>query len=617
MPLNFAGQKLRKFKSPLRGRRTNGYSPLPTTASALRLSIARISLSYSSGCTPAPSIPATESAWPSAARSSSRMAEEYGSHRRRLVVRLSNSLYPGSRTGCPGNGKAMKSTTEILLVDDNPADLDLTAEMLSRGEFTGRVRTVTDGAEAIAFLHGQGKYAGAQMPDLIVLDLNLPKKDGRAVLADVKNDPALRKTPVVVNEELALKAVHQGVQDYLVKGNFDSKQLARAMRYAVERQALITSLDMSRRQQLQFKDQFLSHVSHELRTPLTCIHQFTTIMLDGISGELSGEQREHLETILRSANQLRSMIGDLLEATRAESGKISIEPRCLVAADVIQQAASMGILVSTAASSPIRFSWAEAFIMVYADPDRALQALLNLIENAIKFTPFEGSVMVKACLVEADHDFVYISVADTGRGITPEARNLIFERLYQDPNSIDDSRKGLGLGLYITRELIRLHGGRIWVESQLGHGTVFSFTLPLFSMAKLLKPVIAVEGRLRDSISLITVELSPLLASSAGNWDRDRHQCLQLLRSCVLPDKDTVLPPFENSNGGELFLVVASTDEHGAKILEKRIHEQLEHSQELKTGCVFQVATTELDLPSQESGESIEQNVQKVDGVIT
>src|SRR5947209_17283412 len=147
--------------------------------------------------------------------------------------------------------------------------------------------------------------------------------------------------------------------------------------------------------------------------------------------------------------------------------------------------------------------------MINADPDLAPQALLNLIENAIKFTPTEGSVMVKACLVEADHDFVYLSVADTGRGITPAARTLIFERLYQDPNSIDDSRQGLGLGLYITRELIRLHGGRIWVESQLGHGTVFSFTFPLFSMAKLLKPVIAVEGKLRASISLITVRLYP------------------------------------------------------------------------------------------------------------
>src|SRR5437763_12700727 len=103
---------------------------------------------------------------------------------------------PGSTTRFTENGKAMKSTTEILLVDDNPADLDLTAEMLSRGEFCGQVRTVNDGAEAIAFVHRQGKYAGAQRPDLILLDLNLPKKDGLALLAHVKNDPALRKTPV-------------------------------------------------------------------------------------------------------------------------------------------------------------------------------------------------------------------------------------------------------------------------------------------------------------------------------------------------------------------------------------------------------------------------------------
>jgi signal transduction histidine kinase len=501
----------------------------------------------------------------------------------------------------------------VLLIEDNPGDADLVRLRLVESRSDVDVRCVDRLSAGLSRL-------SEEQPAVVLLDLNLPDSHGADTFRKVLSKAP--GVPVVVlsgqdDEELALKAVHQGVQDYLVKGNFDSKQLSRALRYAMERQALITSLDMSRRQQLQFKDQFLSHVSHELRTPLTSIYQFTTILLDGLAGDLNAEQREHLETMLRSAKQLRGMIGDLLEATRAESGKISIEPRCLVATDVIQHAVSM-----MKASAQEKRIGLEAAVdtripMVYADPDRALQALLNLIENAIKFTPSEGSVMVKACLVEADHDFVYVSVADTGRGITPEARNLIFERLYQDPNSIDDSRKGLGLGLYITRELIRLHGGRIWVESQLGHGTVFSFTLPLFSMAKLLKPVIAMEGRLRDSISLITVELSPQLASSAGNWERDRRQCLQLLRSCVLPDKDTVLPPFENTSGGELFLVVASTNEHGAKILEKRIREQLEHSQELKTGCVFQVATTELQLPSQESGESIEQLVQKIADVIT
>src|SRR5439155_9995096 len=128
MPLNFAGQKRRKFQAPLRGRRTNGCSPLLTTASALRVSIARTSSSYLSGCTPAPNIRATESAWPSAARSSSRMAEEYGSHRRRVVVRLSNSL--SRQHQASGKGKAMKTSTDILLADDNPAEIDLPTEML-------------------------------------------------------------------------------------------------------------------------------------------------------------------------------------------------------------------------------------------------------------------------------------------------------------------------------------------------------------------------------------------------------------------------------------------------------------------------------------------------------
>ena len=101
------------------------------------------------------------------------------------------------------------------------------------------------------------------------------------------------------------------------------------MRYAVERQALLRSLDMSRKQQLEFKNQFLSHVSHELRTPLTCIHQYVTILLDGLAGDISGEQRDHLGTILKSVNQLGAMVHDLLEATRAETGKIQLTLHCV------------------------------------------------------------------------------------------------------------------------------------------------------------------------------------------------------------------------------------------------------------------------------------------------
>src|SRR5258708_9090028 len=123
--------------------------------------------------------------------------------------------------------------------------------------------------------------------------------------------------------------MNQGVQDYLVKGDVSGKILERAMHYAVERQALLRSLELSRKQQLEFKNRFLSHVSHELRTPLSCIHQFVTLIADGLAGPVSPEQHDHLGIILKSVNQVHAMIRELLEAPRAEAGKIRVETRCV------------------------------------------------------------------------------------------------------------------------------------------------------------------------------------------------------------------------------------------------------------------------------------------------
>src|SRR5581483_7317696 len=150
-------------------------------------------------------------------------------------------------------------------------------------------------------------------------------------------------------------------------------------------------------------------------------------------------------------------------------------------------------------------------------------------------------------------DFVYVSVVDTGRGIAPEARPLVFERLYQDPRSIDDSRKGLGLGLYIVQELVKLNGGRIWVESQLGHGSTFAFTLPLFSLVKILSPIITDQGHLRKSIYLLLVEQESLSGTQFGNWKELRRECIEILQSCICPDKDMVLPVLGNSTRGETY----------------------------------------------------------------
>jgi signal transduction histidine kinase len=365
--------------------------------------------------------------------------------------------------------------THVLLIEDNPGDADLVRLRLVEGKSAIDVSCVNRLADGLASLKERS-------PGVILLDLNLPDSQGAETFRKVLEKAP--DVPIVIlsgqdDEELAFKALHQGVQDYLVKGAISSNSLDRAMRYAVERQALLRSLEMSRKQQLEFKNQFLSHVSHELRTPLTCIHQFVTILLDGLAGEVSPEQGDHLKTILKSVNQLGAMVRDLLEASRAESGKIRVEPRCVAIGDLIRQAVAMMQPVAHEKEVGLEVGVDTKIPFVYGDPGRILEVLINLIENGIKFTPQGGAVTLGACLVQTDPDFVYISVTDTGCGITPEARALVFERLYQDPKAVDNNRKGLGLGLFIAKELVSLHGGRIWVASEPGHGSTFSFTLQL------------------------------------------------------------------------------------------------------------------------------------------
>jgi signal transduction histidine kinase len=503
--------------------------------------------------------------------------------------------------------------THVLLIEDNPGDADLVRLRLIEGDSAVNVSSVNRLADGLASM-------AKEPPSVVLLDLNLPDSHGADTFRKVlEQAPGV---PVVIlsgqdDEVLAMKALHQGVQDYLVKGDISSSHLERAMRYAIERQALTRSLEMSRRQQLEFKNQFLSHVSHELRTPLTCIHQFVTILMDGLAGDLNAEQRYHLDTVLKSVRQLRTMIHDLLEATRAESGKIHIEPHFILIGDLVRQAVSMMAATAKEKHVGLEVGLDTRIPFVYADPDRVLQVLINLIDNGIKFTPPQGSVIVKACIVDADPNMAYLSVADTGRGISPEARALIFERLYQDPNSVDNNRAGLGLGLFIAKELVELHGGRIWVASEIGNGSTFSFTLPLYSLAKLLLPVITYAGQLREDIALVRVELTPLSDPPRTNWKGICQQSLDTLRRCVFFDKDLVLPVVGNGGTSETFFVAASTDLAGAEVMMKRIREQLEAGAGFEGAGLLKVSATAVLLPSTENVTPLEELVEAAADQIT
>jgi hypothetical protein len=219
---------------------------------------------------------------------------------------------------------------------------------------------------------------------------------------------------------------------------------------------------------------------------------------------------------------------------------------------------------------------------------------------------------VQACRVPSDPDFVCVSVTDTGTGIPAEARALIFERLYQDPNSVDNSRKGLGLGLFIAKELVTLHGGRIWVASDGASGSSFSFTLPLYSLPKLLHPVISHDGQLRSAIVLVRLDVQPRTRPPRGDWKEVCKKTRELLERCVYLDKDLVLPPMTTRGPEQSLFVVASTDLERSAIMLKRIRDQLQKLEDLNDIGTFEVSAVEIPLPDNSDGVSLYLQVQEV-----
>src|SRR6202795_2479994 len=225
----------------------------------------------------------------------------------------------------------------VLLVEDNAGDARLLREMF-RTEKPGSFELTHLSRMSEAMIHlGKGGV------DVVLLDLGLPDAHGLDTVRQVH--AVAPSVPLIVlmglaDEALADQAMKEGAQDYLIKGQIENRALPRALRHAIERHRMQAETDLLREQQLQLKDEFLSHVSHELRSPLTAIYQFVTILLDGLEGELNPTQREYLQISLNNIRQLKSMIDDLLEVTRLQAGKSRIEPQLTSIPDLVADTAT-------------------------------------------------------------------------------------------------------------------------------------------------------------------------------------------------------------------------------------------------------------------------------------
>ncbi len=263
------------------------------------------------------------------------------------------------------------------------------------------------------------------------------------------------------------------VQSEELQGKVDELENVNENLQSREHELQITNRQLETANRL--KSQFLATMSHELRTPLNSIIGFSELLEDETYGSLNAKQMKYVGNIVVSSKYLLQLINDILDLAKVESGTIEIRPERLSLSEAMSVVKSVVEPLATKKSINLTIKLDSKVEEVAADPARFKQILYNLLSNAIKFTPSGGIVSIEA----VRHDgAVAISVADTGIGISEKDQQRIFSEFLQVDGSYARKYEGTGLGLALTRKLVELHGGRIWVDSSPGRGSRFTFTMP-------------------------------------------------------------------------------------------------------------------------------------------
>jgi len=385
----------------------------------------------------------------------------------------------------------MSRQTNILVIDDDVARLKtLSAGLEAMGH---RVTTAATGREALARL-------GKQPFNIVVAGIALPDVSGLEILETTKElnpEVAVIMLTDRASLETAVNAVDEGAYAYLLKPEAMSElktminNALREQELLVKNRKLVDSLQRSNtslertnkalEQASRAKSDFMAKMSHELRTPLNVIIGFAELMLDQVPGEVNEEQRQCLDDIFSSGQHLLGLINDILDLSKIESGKVELKLANIALPTLIEsvRSAMMPILVRGGQSLDVKLE--EGLPLVRADEARLRQVFFNLLSNATKFTPDGGEVRIEAARKD---NWCQVIVIDNGIGIKKEDQKQIFAPFYQVDNSITRERKGTGLGLALVKQIVEQHGGRVWLESEYGKGSRFTFTLPLAEPAQ-------------------------------------------------------------------------------------------------------------------------------------
>jgi signal transduction histidine kinase len=417
--------------------------------------------------------------------------------------------------------------SKILYVEDNLANRLLVKRILEAAGHT--VLEAVDGMEGI-------RVAQEFIPDLILMDINIPGMDGYEATTKLKSVPELKDIPIVAltakvmagDREMALTAGCDGyipkpidvdilplqVAEFLggkreeVSATQERIFLRQYSQQLVERLenkiAELTRANIELQRMDELKSRFISITAHELRTPITVMQGYLTIILDHSAGfHLDDKLVEMLRGMEKGIDRLHRIVNDLLDATKIEGGTLDLHLGPLAIKDVISSAVQQQQPFAQQRGQQIIADDFSGYPPVYGDPERLLQVFCNLINNGIKYTPDGGTIHIYGRVIRADDsprttkpvasrgNMLEVTIEDTGIGIAPDDQKRIFLRFYEvkDPllHSTSQSRYlggGIGLGLAIVRGIIEAHGGQVWIESEgCDHercpGSKFHVTIPL------------------------------------------------------------------------------------------------------------------------------------------